>query len=116
MIEPGASPAAEARRDRQNRVRVGVTGLAFVFVLVALAASFTGSASDEPELTADTRAEGVIGNEVGSAAGEVSAPQDPLAEIGVAPGGTPEEETNQAAPDAGVAQSLEELDARDGSR
>jgi len=109
-MDAQAPPGADIRRERQNRVRIGVTGLAFVFVLVLLAASFSGTASNEPELTADTRADGATGNEVSAATGEVAAPQDPLAEIGVAPGG-PTAESDNAADPAG-AEVSEELESR----
>ncbi|MFN3944385.1 MAG: hypothetical protein ACK4K7_05610 [Allosphingosinicella sp.] len=72
-----------------QRVRIGLTGLAFVFVLVLLAAIFTDPTEEEPitpnlierqrlpgqaETAADRRKDGT--------------PRDPLAELGVAPGGT----------------------------
>ena len=67
-----------------QRVRIGLTGLAFVFVLVLLGAVFT-SASDEEPITANSieqqRMPGVeLANEV------ESEPNEPLAELGVAPG------------------------------
>lgn len=63
-----------------QRVRIGLTGLAFVFILVMLAAVF-GDPSDEEPITAN-RIE--LGS--GTAAPEKAEPKEPLAELGVAPG------------------------------
>jgi hypothetical protein len=68
-----------------QRVRIGLTGLAFVFVLVLLAAVFT-SPSDEAPITANSleqQRKGGAGadNQVGQ-----DEPKEPLAELGVAPG------------------------------
>jgi hypothetical protein len=61
-----------------QRVRIGLTGLGFVFVAVLLATALTGSPKDESPVT---------GNDVAatSTAGS-DAPKEPLAELGVAPG------------------------------
>lgn len=70
-----------------QRVRIGFTGLAFVFVLVLLAAVFTGATDEEPitanGIEAATTSMAVAGN----ASEKV---EDPLAELGVAPGNAPE--------------------------
>ena len=67
-----------------QRVRIGLTGLAFVFVLVLLAAIFT-RASDEqpitPNLIEQQRGQD---NAAGANAAE-PAPTEALAELGVAP-------------------------------
>lgn len=110
MTETGIPPAPEARRERHNRIRIGVTGLAFVFVLVLLAASFTGTATSEPELTADTRTEAPTSNVVDATAGEAVGAEDPLAEIGVAPTATTEEGNEVDPGDIGVTDNLEEID------
>jgi hypothetical protein len=72
--------------DGIQRVRIGLTGLAFVFVLVLLAAVFTNP-SDEQPITPNSieqQANGVGGlANAGSAQDE---PKEPLAELGVAPG------------------------------
>jgi hypothetical protein len=66
-----------------QRVRIGLTGLAFVFVLVLLAAIFT-SPSEEQPITANMIEEQMkAGPAIGQAAAE---PKEPLAELGVAPG------------------------------
>jgi hypothetical protein len=67
-----------------QRVRIGLTGLAFVFVLVLLAAVFT-SPSDEAPITANSIAQQLSpGNATANAA--EAQPKEPLAELGVAPG------------------------------
>ena len=107
--EPTAS--SDGERERQSRVRIGVTGLAFVFVAVLLAASFSGTASDEPPLTADTRPESTAVEGVG-AANETELPQEPLAELGVAPGAVATDPAEESAPDdPGIVNNLEALDA-----
>ncbi|HEY9552367.1 hypothetical protein [Allosphingosinicella sp.] len=68
-----------------QRVRIGLTGLAFVFVLVLLAAIFINPSDEEP-ITANTieQQRGPDGN--ASAIAEEAVPKEPLAELGVAPG------------------------------
>lgn len=66
-----------------QRVRIGLTGLAFVFVLVLLAAIFTRP-SEEAPITPNT-----IEQQFAPGAGANAAnaePKEPLAELGVAPG------------------------------
>ena len=67
-----------------QRVRIGLTGLAFVFVLVLLAAIFT-SPSEEQPITAN-----MIEQQLRPGAGALNQspaePKEPLAELGVAPG------------------------------
>jgi hypothetical protein len=69
-----------------QRVRIGLTGLAFVFVLVLLAAVFTSPSSEEP-ITANSLEQQLNGSanlaQVNAAQDE---PKEPLAELGVAPG------------------------------
>jgi hypothetical protein len=82
-----------------QRVRIGLTGLAFVFVLVLLAAIFT-SPSDEQPITANSVAQQFSpGNEVATAA--EAEPKEPLAELGVAPGNADSNE-NGGKPAAGA--------------
>ncbi len=77
-----------------QRVRIGLTGLAFVFVLVLLAAVFT-SPSEEAPITANTIEQQMVpGSAVNSAEAE---PKEPLAELGVAPGNADSNEVNNAA-------------------
>ncbi len=61
-------------KERVKRVRIGLTGLAFVFVLVLIGAAITNW-SDDPPAPNQTI--------VNSAPAE---PNEPLAEIGAAPG------------------------------
>jgi len=75
-----------------QRVRIGLTGLAAVFLLVVLAAAFFGLVSNESAVKTDATGNVVMvaplppdGN-----ASEPSQPKEPLAELGVAPGGAPE--------------------------
>jgi hypothetical protein len=66
-----------------QRVRIGLTGLAFVFVLVLLAAIFT-SPSEEQPITAN-----MIEQQLRPGAvplNQSAEPKEPLAELGVAPG------------------------------
>jgi hypothetical protein len=73
-----------------QRVRVGLTGLAFVFVLVLLAAIFTSPSEEEP-ITVNMIESGRPG---AAAAKQAAEPQEPLAQLGVAPGNA---ETNKVA-------------------
>ena len=61
-------------KERVQRVRIGLTGLAFVFVLVLIGAAITNWSIDPPT------ANQVIANAMPSEHNE------PLAEIGAAPG------------------------------
>ena len=77
-----------------QRVRIGLTGLAFVFVLVLLAAVFTSPSEEEPITANMIEQQLAPGGAVNSAEAE---PKEPLAELGVAPGNA---DTNDAAPKA----------------
>jgi hypothetical protein len=61
-----------------QRVRIGLTGLGFVFVAVLLAAALTGQAGDEAPVSSN----GIAPLQQNKQA----APQEPLAELGVTPG------------------------------
>ena len=71
--------------ERMQRIRIGLTGLAFVFLLVLLGTAISRSSeqgvvpTDHNELAADKE------------------PNEPLAEIGAAPGATLENETSEGA-------------------
>lgn len=66
--------AQDEAKERVQRVRIGLTGLAFVFVLVLIGAAITRWSADPPT------ANQVIANAM------PSEPNEPLAEIGAAPG------------------------------
>ncbi|MGF1549765.1 MAG: hypothetical protein ACFBQW_04440 [Sphingomonadaceae bacterium] len=72
-----------------QRVRIGLTGLAFVFLLVLLSAVFV-SPSDEEPITANAieqaRVPELAKREAMAAPAEEEEPKEPLAELGVAPG------------------------------
>lgn len=68
-----------------QRIRIGLTGLAFVFVLVLLGAVVSRSSRDRAGLP----------NAASSA--ENSQPSDPLSDLGVAPGPSADPGNNSAA-------------------
>ena len=65
-----------------QRVRIGLTGLAFAFLLVLLGSIVSRSGSDANSVT--------IANE------ETNTPKEPLAELGVAPGSSESENAEEA--------------------
>lgn len=82
-----------------QRVRIGLTGLAFVFLLVLLGAVFT-SPSNEAPITPnliETQLSG--GNQIASpGSNQAAEPKEPLAELGVAPGNADDDNKIQPAP------------------
>jgi hypothetical protein len=60
-----------------QRVRIGLTGLGFVFVAVLLATALTGSPEAEAPVSANKATVVNVQDET---------PKEPLAELGVAPG------------------------------
>jgi len=79
-----------------QRVRIGLTGLAFVFLAVLLAAIFTGRTADEPPITANSVAQEQAGAAPSAPNAAQAQPTEPLAELGVAPGNA---DANAATPD-----------------
>ena len=77
------------KSERIQRVRIGLTGLAFVFLLVLLGTAIrrSGDAPPAAPLTANGLANGVE-------------PDEPLAEMGVAPGQSTTENEQSGAPRA----------------
>jgi hypothetical protein len=65
-----------------QRVRIGLTGLAFVFVLVLLGSVFR-SASEEEPITANSLEQHLSAD---APENGTETPREPLAELGVAPG------------------------------
>jgi hypothetical protein len=75
-----------------QRVRVGLTGLACVFLLVILAAVIFGAFKPEREPT--LKSDVMVNDDIVTLNGEpytntAAVPNDPLAELGVAPGNVP---------------------------
>lgn len=82
-----------------QRVRIGLTGLAFVFVLVLLAAIFVTPTNEAP-ITPNLSEE--MANGIAPVPPvNLSEPKEPLAELGVAPGNA--EDDNKAANAPGAA-------------
>lgn len=80
-----------------QRVRIGLTGLAFVFLLVLLGAVFTSPSNEEPITpnSIETRLSG--GNQAAAPVNQTE-PKEPLAELGVAPGNADDNNVVQPAP------------------
>ena len=81
-----------------QRVRIGLTGLAFVFLLVVLGTVFT-SPSNEAPITPnliETQLSG--GNQVAPPGTNEAQPKEPLAELGVAPGNADDDNAVAPAP------------------
>ena len=70
------------REERMQRIRIGLTGLAFVFLLVLLGTAISRSSGDPVAPPVQN---------------ELAEPAEPLAEIGAAPGMTQENENGEAA-------------------
>ena len=62
------------KEERIQRIRIGLTGLAFVFLLVLLGTAISRSSNDAPPTAAQNEAFAK------------QEPNEPLAEIGAAPG------------------------------
>ena len=84
-----------------QRVRIGLTGLAFVFLAVLLAAVFTRNPAREAPITANSIEQQKTGARAPAAAAPAAAqPADPLAQLGVAPGNADANNTAAAPPAA----------------
>jgi hypothetical protein len=79
-----------------QRVRIGLTGLAFVFVLVLLA-TIAIRPSAEPPLTANL-VERPETMPIANKAAPAAEPKEPLAELGVAPGNAEPDNSSQPNP------------------
>lgn len=78
-----------------QRVRIGLTGLAFVFLAVLLAAVFTGRARQETAVTSNNVAP------TGPGAANQSAPaEEPLATLGLTPSNPDSNGSGQTAPNS----------------
>ena len=69
-----------------QRVRIGLTGLAFVFLAVLLAMVFTRAPAGETPITPNLLEQQGTGPPVPPPAQPSENPTEPLAELGVAPG------------------------------
>ena len=69
-----------------QRVRIGLTGLAFVFLLVLLGAVFTSPSNETPITPNLIESQLSGGNQAVLPPANASEPKEPLAELGVAPG------------------------------
>lgn len=84
-----------------QRVRVGMTGLASVALLIALASAIFSSVSDEAPVRGDGAPKpDVVANLTAANQTATEGANEPLAELGVAPG-TAVVASNQAEPAAG---------------
>jgi hypothetical protein len=79
-----------------QRVRIGLTGLAFVFILVLLGAIFASPTSEESAANVAVRQ--LSPGQGAPPAGNEALPKEPLAELGVAPGNADENGAQPAAP------------------
>ena len=80
-----------------QRVRIGLTGLAFVFLVVLLAAVFTGEPAGEAPITPNLIEQQRAGQPAAPAPGQGQAARtEPLAELGVAPGGADSQANNSS--------------------
>jgi hypothetical protein len=78
-----------------QRVRIGLTGLAFVFLAVLLAAVFTRNPTREAPITLNLIEQQKAGTSApGQAPPATTQPTEPLAQLGVAPGNA---DSNRAA-------------------
>ena len=78
-----------------QRIRIGLTGLAFVFLLVLLGTVFTSPSAEESITTNLIEAQMKGGNQAAALPANEAQPNEPLAELGVAPGN---DDPNSAAP------------------
>ena len=83
LADPPAEPVT-------HRIRVGLTGLAFVFLLVMLATAFLGAGRDPAGPAA--------------AAQNATEPSEPLAQLGVVPGNPAPVEPSRPSQPAGAAR------------
>lgn len=86
-----------------QRIRIGLTGLAFVFLLVLLGAVFTSPSNEEPITPnlIETQLSGGNQAAAAAAAANQAQPKEPLAELGVAPGNADDDNSAKPAPASG---------------
>jgi hypothetical protein len=83
-----------------QRVRIGLTGLAFVFLAVLLAAIFTRDPAGEAEITPNLIEQQRGNQNLVIPEPKPANPAEPLAELGVAPGNADSNTVVPAAPPA----------------
>lgn len=83
-----------------QRVRIGITGLAFVFLFVLLAMILTREPVGEEPITANLIERQRSGLATSETPAPKPAPAEPLAEMGVAPGKSDSNSATTAAPPA----------------
>ncbi|HZF43947.1 MAG TPA: hypothetical protein VEZ48_11125 [Sphingomonadaceae bacterium] len=74
---------SDSHPAHNQRIRIGLTGLAFVFLLVMLGAVFTRASDEQPITATGIEAAGQV------APAPANASDEPLAALGVAPGSAP---------------------------
>jgi hypothetical protein len=79
-----------------QRVRIGLTGLAFVFILVLLAAIFVRPSQEEPITANLIEQQRAHAGAPGPNPANEAQPKEPLAELGVAPGNADDNRTAAA--------------------
>lgn len=77
----------EKSRDGMQRIRVGLTGLAVVLLLIVFATAFSSMINKQ-----------VVTNSAGNESVSNKPKDEPLADLGVAPGAAPENATEPAPP------------------
>lgn len=89
VAEPNASPVRPGdARERMQRVRVGLTGLAAVILIVALAAAIGNGVRRNASAERSTAPAEVAAQAQVKADNAIDPDAEPLAQLGVAPGGT----------------------------
>jgi hypothetical protein len=83
--------------QRMQRVRIGLTGLGFVFILVLLATALAPRPTEEAPLSQNMIAQQNAGTAAGGNEAGAAEPQEPLAQLGVAPGNAETNNSNNAA-------------------
>ena len=91
------SPEIE-KKERLQRVRIGATGLVAVALVVMSAGALTHGASDETPVDKQigVEAPGLSDLTGNNNAAVVAKPQEPLAELGVAPSAEPADDASNA--------------------
>ena len=83
-----------------QRVRIGLTGLASVFLAVLLAAVFTGRTHEESPINPNALGPAGPGAATQPAPATQSPPEEPLATLGLTPSNSDSNSTAQPAPNA----------------